>query len=177
MKKDEIIIIESSSSEMNPDKEEEPLPLETVYESNNQSPKSTKSRSVRNKYASFGCVRHYKWLELNDETKLEKIQEFGNGGFGLVTLFKFKANGKYIIVKQNKKSTNSEADTINEIRQMSKVESQYTIRCYGYSLVDEANDDVAIVLEYGGELSPRPQILTNSWIFFLKPVSNRECKK
>ena len=90
MNKQESIIIESSNSEMNSEKEEEPLNLETVYESNNQCGKSTKSRSVRNKYAGFG-VQHYKWMELNNQTKLEKIQEFGNGGFGLVTLFKFKA--------------------------------------------------------------------------------------
>ena len=68
----------------------------------------------------------------------------------------FKENGKHIIVKQNKKSASSDADTINEIKLMTKVKSKYTIRCYGYSLVNEASDDVAIVMEYGGELSPRP---------------------
>ena len=151
------MFIESSSSEMNPDKVEPPLPLETVYESNKNklTTKALESRKLRNKYENFG-VQHYKWCELNDKTKLEKIQQFGHGGFGLVTLFKIKENGKYVIVKRNKKSRNSDADTINEVKQMCKVKSQYTIRCYGYSLVDNAKNDVAIVMEYGGEQSPRP---------------------
>ena len=77
---------------------------------------------------------------------------------------------------------NSEADTINEIKQMSRVKSKYTVRCYGYSLVDQANDDVAIVMEYGGELSPHPHLyvanglksqfeLFFDWYFFSPEIS------
>ena len=93
----------------------------------------------------------YKWLDLTCGTKVEEVKRFGHGGYSDVILYRCKKDGKMFIVKKNCKNSNSDGDTVNEIRQMTKIESDYVIRCYGYSLTNDEKGTVAIVMEFGGD--------------------------
>ena len=114
--------------------------------------KNANNRLLKNLFGPTAV--NFKKMELNNETKIEKIQEF-SGGFADVTLLKFRKNGKLFIVKKNRKvgpaKDTVESDTINEIKLMMKVKSDYVIRCYGYSEDEEGKGGVSIVMEYGGD--------------------------
>ena len=45
----------------------------------------------------------------------------------------------------------NEARTSNEVKQMMRVKSEYTIRCYGYSPTNDQKGSIAIIMEYGGQ--------------------------
>ena len=127
-----------SESNSSSDKMEEPEPYDPAEDIKTKfviiSPEEKKSIHNRKLTTMFGTdTLQYKWLDLTNDTKVEEVQRFGDGGYSNVTLYRYKKDGKMFIVKKNCKNNNSEGDTVNEIRQMSKIKSDYVIRCYGYT--------------------------------------------
>ena len=117
-------IEESDSMEMKEDQPDEDTLIKTQYIGSEVSDKQReinahKKRLVEAFGSNDGC---FKWMKLNDDSKLEKIKEFGHGGFADVTLHKFRKNGKLIIVKKNRMTGKNDnvvrTNTINEIKHM-----------------------------------------------------------
>ena len=94
----------------------------------------------------------FSWQSLNDETKVEQVEKFTNGAYGDVFWLRCKKDGKSLIVKKNRTDNDkfNEAKTANEVKQMMRVKSEYTISCYGYSPTDDQKGTIAIIMEYGG---------------------------
>ena len=152
----EYFIEDSDSMEMKEDEPDLSLLEKTQYEgpgaeiSDEQREEIAYKKQLAKKFGSN--VENFKWLVLNDETKLEKIKEFDNGGFAGVTLHKFRRNGKMIIVKKNRMTGKNDdaikADTVNEIRHMNMVKSDFVIRCYGYSEIHTCHHLESICREF-----------------------------
>ena len=111
---------------------------------------SLKARQLRLLKILYDCDNGIHWSDLNDKAKFQQLEKF-SGGFAEVLVLKMKDNGRVIVVKKNCKGNNVTANTANEIKLMRLVDSKYVIKFYGISVYDEESDNVAIIMEHGGD--------------------------
>ena len=138
------------------DKMEEPekIPTEVLFKTqfktlSTKQKRSIKAHRLRLLKILYDCDNGIPWSDLIDKTKFEEIEKF-RGGFAEVKVLKMKDSGKIIVVKKNCKGDNITTSTVNEIKQMRLIDSKYVIKFIGISVYDEDSDNVAILMEYGG---------------------------